>query len=331
MSRTANGAFSDFLFNNVNLDKDKTTKARSSRGWLLGQIGLFQNDDTFPKSYSEKDIHYGSFARRTKIRPLDDIDLMICLHGQGGRYNEFNGKIEITASEQSNLKIFCNDYTWVLNSRKIIDKFVVKLSDVPQYSNAQIKRNLEAATLNLKSYDWVFDIVPCFITSPDLYGKTFYLIPDGKGNWKKTDPRIDKERAETINQNHNGHLLNVIRIIKYWNKRPTMPSMSSYLLETIIFNYYESRFEKASEYVDIEIPKVLEHLETAIFYQVTDHKGIQGDINSLSLDERTKISNRAKGDKLKANEALGFESNNDHEKSINKWREIFGNEFPKYE
>jgi hypothetical protein len=111
MPKTVNGAFSEFLSDKVNLDKDQTTKSRSSRDWLLGQIALFQSDSTFPKSYSEKDIHFGSFARRTKIRPLDDIDLMICLSGQGGHYNEYTDRIEITINEQSNLKSFCNDNT----------------------------------------------------------------------------------------------------------------------------------------------------------------------------------------------------------------------------
>lgn len=331
MAKTVNVAFETFLKDKVNLDKDETSKARSSRDWLIAQIGLFQNDTTFPKSYSEKDIHYGSFARRTKIRPLDDIDLMICLSGQGGHYNEYSDRIEITVNPQSNLKSFCNDYTDILNSRKVLNKFVAKLADIPQYSNAEIKRNLEAATLNLKSYDWVFDIVPCFFTATDVFGKTYYLIPDGNGNWKKTDPRIDKEKAANVNQQHTGHLLNVIRIIKYWNKRPTMPSMSSYLLETMILNYYDGKTEKASQFVDLEIAGVLEYIGTYIKYQVSDPKGIQGNINSLSLDEINKISNRAKTDKLKAVDARTFESNNDHEKSINKWGEIFGSEFPGYE
>lgn len=331
MAKTVNGAFDTFLKDKVNLDKDETIKARSSRDWLIAQIGLFQNDGTFPKSYSEKDIHYGSFARRTKIRPLDDIDLMICLSGQGGHYNEYNDRIEITVNPQSNLKSFCNDYTDILNSRKILNKFVAKLASIPQYSNAEIKRNLEAATLNLKSYDWVFDIVPCFFTAPDGLGKTYYLIPDGNGNWKKTDPRIDKEKAVDVNQQHDGYVLNVIRAIKYWNKRPTMPSMSSYLLETMILNYYDGKADKASQFVDLAIAGVLEYIETHIKYQVSDPKGIQGNINLLSSDEITKISNRAKTDKLKAIDARSFESNDDHEKSINKWAEIFGSEFPKYE
>ncbi|MCB9222412.1 MAG: nucleotidyltransferase [Ignavibacteria bacterium] len=331
MAKTVNGAFETFLKDKVNLDKDETTKARSSRDWLIAQIGLFQNDETFPKSYSEKDIHYGSFARRTKIRPLDDIDLMICLSGQGGHYNEYSDKIEITVNPQSNLKALCNDYSDILNSKIVINKFLSKLSNIPQYSNAEIKRNLEAATLKLKSYDWVFDIVPCFFTAPDALGKTYYLIPDGKGNWKKTDPRIDKEKSANTNQKHSGYVLNVIRVIKYWNKRPTMPSMPSYLLETMILNYYDSKTDTASQFVDLEIGPVLAYIETYIQYQVSDPKGIQGNINNLSWDEITKISNRAKSDKLKANEARRFESNNDHEKSINKWREILGNEFPKYE
>ena len=113
-----------------------------------------------------------------------------------------------------------------------------------------------------------------------------------------------------------------------------MPTMSSYLLETMIFNYYENRGEndKASTFVDIEIPRVLEQIEACIYNPVDDHKGIQGDINSLSLYERIKISNRAKTDKEKANIARMFEDEGNHEASINKWKEIFGtNNFPDYE
>jgi hypothetical protein len=190
---------------------------------------------------------------------------------------------------------------------------------------------LEAATLSLKSYDWVFDIVPCFFTTPTTTGRTFYLIPDGTGNWKKTDHRIDKERAATINQNHDGNILNVIRIIKYWNKRPTIPSMQSYLLETMILDYFNSSLYKASQFVDLQISNILGYIKTNIYYLVNDPKGIQGNINHLSLEEQIKISERAKQDEEKSNKARSFENNGDHEKSINKWREVFGDKFPKYE
>lgn len=333
MARTVIETFNKFLRETVNLDSEQTKKARSSRDWLFGQIVSFQNDETFPTSYSEFDIHFGSFARRTKKRPLDDIDLMICLSAQRAYYTEFSDKITITVKPETNLKRFCNDYTDTLNSIKIINKFLKKCEAVPQYSKADLKRNGSAAVLSLQTYDWCFDIVPCFMTSEDLSGRTYYLIPDGFGNWKKTDPRIDRERAKSINKLHDGNVLDVIRIIKYWNRRATMPTMFSYFLETMILDFYNSRSDsdKASEYIDFEIPRIFNYISSHIYLDVIDPKGIRGNINDISSEDRVKISNRATVDKQKADEAREFERNGDHKSSIQKWREIFGDDFPKYE
>lgn len=331
MAQTVNAAFDQFLADKVNLDPDRTETARGSRDWLYGQIALFQTDSTFPVLWSEYNINYGSFARKTKVRPLDDIDMMIGLHAQGASYLDIGGVCTVTVNDPSSrLQAFCNDYTNTLNSIKVINKFISKCGDVPQYAKADLKRNGSAAVLKLQSYEWTFDIVPCFMTSPEWNRRNYYLIPDGSGNWKKTDPRIDRARVQNINSNHDGHVLNVVRIIKYWNHRPTMPSMSSYLLETIILDYYETKATKASQFVDLEIAPVLEYISTHIYSSVNDPKGIQGDINSLSWDDRTKISVRASTDQQRALEARQLETNKDHKGSINKWREIFGSEFPTY-
>ncbi|WP_016951483.1 S-4TM family putative pore-forming effector [Anabaena sp. PCC 7108] len=232
MAQTVNVAFDEFLKDYVNLDIKDTAKARNSRDWLIEeQIHSFPYKDLyFPRFYSEKDIYFGSFARRTKKRPLDDIDIMIALSAEGSTYYEYtNGVIEMYVPDSAyKLKMLCNDDTNTLNSRKILNKFKYLLSKVPQYQEADIKTNLEAVTLKLKSYTWNFDIVPCFFTNPELSGRTYYLIPDGKGNWKKTDPRIDRYRVTEVNQAHNGNVLNVIRLMKFWNKRQTMPSMGSW-------------------------------------------------------------------------------------------------------
>jgi hypothetical protein len=333
MALTVNEAFNEFLRDVVNLDLEQTKKARSSRDWLFGQIAGFQADATFPVAYPDININFGSFARRTKKRPLDDIDMMIGLSGQGAYYTEFTDEITITVNPESNLKPICNDFTNILNSKKVINKFIKKCEAVPQYSKADIKRNGAAVVLSLQSYDWCFDIVPCFITAPDSFGRTYYLIPDGNSNWKKTDPRIDRERIREINKFHDGNVLNVIRIIKYWNRRATMPSMGSYFLETMILDHYERRSEtdKASKYVDIEIPKVLQYIAGHIYLDVLDSKGIRGNINDISWEDRVKIADRASLDKQKADEARNFENSSDHKSSIQKWRDVFGEQFPKYE
>lgn len=326
-------AFDKFLAETVNLDPEKTKKARGSREWLVGQIQTFSvNDDKFPNIYDEKNIFYGSFSRNTKKRPLDDIDIMICLKADGCTYSELSEKIQISVPDTATRYAeFVNDGTNTLNSRKLINAFVTKLAKVPQYKKAEIKRNQEAATLNLETYDWVFDIVPCFFTTEDALKRTYYLIPDGSGNWKKTDPRLDNARVIEVNNAHDKNILNVIRTIKYWNNRPTMPTMGSYLLENMILDYYTDKTSVASKFADIEIVDVLLEIHRRVYNAVQDPKQIQGDLNNLPFEDKKKISDRAYQDYVRAFDARKLENEKKQKESINKWREVFGDEFPKYE
>lgn len=333
MAKTVIQAFNEFKTNTVNLDPEQTKKARGSREWLVEQIQAFPDkDNKFPEIYAGKTIYFGSFSRSTKIRPLDDIDIMICLNANGCTYIELSDKIKINVPETATRFVdFVNYDTNVLNSRKLINSFVSKLIAIPQYKNAEIKRNLEAATLNLLSYSWTFDIVPCFITTENACKKTYYVIPDGSGNWKKTDPRLDRKRVVDINNLHDGQILNVIRAVKYWNKRPTMPTIDSYLLENMILDYYSEKNLKASQFIDLELIDIFLDIHKRVYNIINDPKGIQGNLNKLTFDEKKKISDRAYNDYVKALNARNLEQRENYKDSINKWKEIFGNEFPKYE
>ena len=332
MAATVTQAFNEFLSNKVNLCKDETKIATSSRAWLVDRISEFpESIEKFPLISSEKKIFFGSFSRKTKIQPLDDIDIMICLAPDNCiYYEEYTTIFMFVADGSDRMRVFCDDGSTIINSRKVINKFVSSLETVPQYKSAKVKRNQEAAVLQLCSYDWDFDIVPCFFISCDASGKPYYIIPDGNGNWKKTDPKVDNFRTQQINQTHDGIILNLIRIMKYWNKRHTMPLMGSYLLETLILNHYEYRSTIASKYIDSEILLLLNYIKLNITSDIQDNKGIQGNINTLTTDERVKISSRANQDEFKATEALFFRLNHDHSPSISKWAEIFGPEFPNY-
>ncbi len=326
MTTNINEAFRSFLKNSVNLDPEKVKKARASQAWLTNQINNLK--DFFPL-YLAINIEFGSFARRTKKRPLDDIDLMYGLSACGCTYFE-SDTIRLQVPDNcETFKLYKHDNSDWLNSRKIINQFVSKLQGVDQYSSATIKRNQEAATIQLISYEWSFDIVPCFITTQEYDGRSYYLIPDGNGHWKKTDPRIDKDAVEAATQRLSERLLNIIRIMKYWNNRPTMPSMGSYLLENIILNYFSLQ-SSCSEYIDIEIPNVLHHVHSAIYNSVADPKRIQGDLNNLDYDSRAKISARAYEDYQKALNARNAENRGDIKACFIEWREVFGDQFPEY-
>lgn len=329
-AQTVSAAFTHFLREKVNLDPDDSKGARSSRDWLLTQIhGFPDKHSDFPLLYTDMDIASGSFARKTKIRELDDVDLISCLIGDGSYYTEYGDELRITVPNTfSRLRALCFDDSDTLNSRKVINRFVKALNDVPQYRDAA-SRNGEAAVLELKSYPWNFDVVPGFFTAPTFTGATYYVIPNGKGHWKKTDPRLDRDRVSLVNQAHDGGVLNVIRSLKYWNRRPTMPSMGSYLLECMLVDHYQGRSEKAIS-VQFEVHKALDYIRSAVSQPVYDPKGIQGDLNDLDYLQRLKISKRAEQDSNKALAALVYEVNGEHEKAINLWIEIFGPEFPTY-
>ena len=248
MATTVNSAFNEFNKDIVNLDSNRTIKARSSRDWLIEQLNLFpEKVNNFPRLYDDKHIKFGSFARNTKIRPLDDIDLILTFNAQRSTHSKLilvDNTYQINVpTEATDLRKLCND-DGSLNSIKVVNKIVSSLDNIEHYSQAEIHRRQEAATLSLTSYEWKFDIVPAFYAEDG-----FYLIPDGEGQWKATDPRIDQKNVTQVNQKHNGEILQIIRLLKYWQKRSNMPTISSYLFETIILTYFYSRSE-LHDYID---------------------------------------------------------------------------------
>lgn len=335
MTKNINTAFSNFMKDFVNLDSNRTLKARSSRNWLIDQINSIESkNDDFPKLYKDKNIFFGSFARNTKIRELDDIDLMICLSANGTTYNEYSSytnNIELNVPDSyATLKNLCHDNSNRLNSTKVINKFKKYINLVPQYSNAEVHKNMEALTLKLSSYEWNFDIVPCFFTTENSQGSTFYIIPDGKGYWKKTDPRIDRANITTLNQKLDGNLLSVIRLVKYWNREKSIGISSSYLLETMIINFYSQPNKNCGTFIDIEFIEVLKYLKSAIFDDVQDLKGIQGNLNNYTFLEKFNISSCIEKYYNLAVAAREYESTN-MEKCFKKWKEVLGGSFPEYE
>lgn len=325
---TVNSAFKQF-HENIKLNKSDSERARSSRDNLFSNIDTFPKEDVmFPLLYRECHNKFGSFARKTKISPLDDIDLLVCLNAQSSKYFKYSvNKVDIIVPESADsLQKLSEDN--ILNSRKVIEKFKSNLKDLAHYKNAEINRRQEAITLSLQSYDWTFDIVPCFITAPTDNGRTYYLIPNGDGKWKFTDPRIDQERVTRINQENDGNILKVIRMFKHLAKEYDLFKDNSYLLEVLILYYYEQYAFGGSFSVDI--CKVLLHIKQTIQFSVKDPQDIRTNISNLGADEIEKIRSTLDDCSNLMLKAIEYESNGDNEAAINKWREIFGSKFHKY-
>ena len=76
MAYSVNSYFEDFMRDSVNLNPERTTTARANLDWLVHKIEDLANNGRIPPLYNGANhIFFASFARNTKIRPLDDIEL----------------------------------------------------------------------------------------------------------------------------------------------------------------------------------------------------------------------------------------------------------------
>ncbi|CAM2840736.1 SMODS domain-containing nucleotidyltransferase [Actinobacillus equuli] len=211
-----------------------------------------------------------------------------------------------------------------LNSTKVLNIFKSALSNISHYSNADIHRMQQAVTLELPSYEWNFDLVPCFHTTSNVY-----LIPNGSGKWMKTNPEKDKELITSVNQKHSGKFLELVRLVKYWNSKSFANKskfQSSYLLEIMLAKYYDRLYWFSD--LETEFKNSLTYLYSALDINIADPKGIEGNINRLNANEKLVLKNRICCDLIELTKAN--ESDNIIKK-FDYWKNVLGQNFPDYE
>lgn len=328
MARTIQSALKQMIEENVNMPSEGVKKSRASRDWLLERIESFETSTQHLYFCKNFNLHFGSFSRRTKVRPIDDIDIMIGLNGHllywnDNIYDYINCSIHLKQDVQdSGLWKDCLNEDKSLNSTKLLNKFKSALTNISHYENADIHRKQQAITLKLSSYKWNFDLVPCFHTTSGVY-----LIPNGNGGWMKTNPEKDQELVTSINKKHNGNFLELVRLVKYWNSKAFDRKANikpSYLLEVMLANYYSSREDLYD--IEFEFEQSLNYLRTGIWNIVNDPKNIEGNLNHLSYEEKINLTSRINNDLKNIEDAKKVSA----EQSFEYWKKVLGNEFPNY-
>jgi hypothetical protein len=275
---------------------------------------------------------YGSFARRAKIRPLDDIDVLVLLSCAETSVRQSPNDPHTwwlhLESSTSSLAAFPDGFGYV-NSTKILNKISSTLDKVSHYSRADIKKNMQAVTLKLASYSWSFDLVPAVPVSDGNGGIAYYLIPNGSGNWLRTDPRIDEKNIQARNRQHGGNLLATMRLLKYWNKRVHKPRLPSYYFETLVLQV----FAYAPTIVNLPdaVKYFFDHCPSYLWGQCPDPK-VLGPALDEQIDSETKyrVSTALSEAATFAGYALSNERLANHKEAINNWTRVFGPYFPAY-
>ncbi len=344
MAWTVWNAFDQFRRSVVDIDPQVTIKARASRDYLFDQIkDISRNYSNFPKLLTgDSFITFGSFARRTKIRPLDDIDFLVILDGantaaENNYYEQYKYKLKFVAPTiyfMSSVPSFTieqfADNNGYINSTKVLNTIKLHLSDVNSYAKAEIRKTMQAVTLNLKSYEWVYDIVPAIKINGAYGRKGFFLIPDGYGNWIATDPRIDAYNITQVNLKHNGKFLPTIRLLKYWNYRTYKPCLSSYYFETLAIKVFENCPQKITDFPNA-VKLFFDYCPHYLSIPCSDPKNLGANLDA-NIDNlvKQKVINAMTNASLNAREALIYESQSNYKQAIDCWQRVFGSNFPNY-
>jgi hypothetical protein len=243
----------------------------------------------------------GSYSRKTLIAPLKQVDIDIIIVLGSKYYNNYNGQNGNQAGLLDLLK-------------RVLKKTFPNTPD--------ISRNGQAVTIQFS--DFVVDVVPAF--NKEGGG---YVIPNAiTQTWLSTDPKKHVQIWSTENQNHNGDLVPLIKMLKAWN-RTTSSFLRSFHLETMVLQILNNVtisdfptgaryfFDKGKDYITKKNP---------------DPAGYGDDVGGyLNTEEKIKTSvskfetafNRA----IKAEDLTtrGYIAD-----AIGVWRMVFGDNFPAY-
>lgn len=217
-----------------------------------------------------------SYIRGTKISPIDDLDIFL-------KINASNTWIEWKDNNECKIYIYdwyynthsLKNYTvfenwkYYISPNKILNEMKKKIEET-YTTTSEIKRNWECVTTYLSSYDLTIDTVPYIWVS----WQEFLLIPTSWNNlyWKKTNPKIDKEKIDELNNvNHFFTKIKwVIKIMKYWNLNiNTWVKFRSYVLECLVYEALKDNKNYNLSYIDL-LKIVIAHIYENKYFLVMD-------------------------------------------------------------
>ena len=234
----------------------------------------------------------GAFARNTMISPLKDseVDLLVL----------FNQK--------HSSKFLPGD---------LLSKLDVTLS--AKFPGTTFDENTESVYVPIENFS--FRVQPGFITD-----QNHYLVPAPSWNdWVEYDALGYKDQFSRANLKHAGKLLNVVRMLKTWN-RLSGNAFDGYFLELLVKDVLDN-------YEIITYQAAINYIFKAILADVAlkKHDPANQSLQVVGLHNLENIVNamvHVKSSYLVTKEAIQFEEEDNARSALSSWRQLFPDHFP---
>jgi hypothetical protein len=242
----------------------------------------------------------GSYARHTKIDPLNDIDVFFVRNqNRTGVSTDGSGIFPGVALDQ-----------------------VMDAVQKAYPRGATIKKQNRSMNVQIAGLSFGFDLTPAWLRSPDGY-----WIPDTASNgWIPSDPEVHAAMMTTANASNDGKLKPVIKMVKHWS-RTNYDRLCSFHIELICADIF--RTENLDNY-QVGVATVLVHLPQYAGQRMMDPIYDSSRVDKqLTSAEQGELMQRIDYDARNAIEALTQERNGNDNQAIEKWKHIFLSGFPR--
>ncbi len=248
-----------------------------------------------------EDFLTGSYRRRTKTKPLKDVDIFVVLDPKGkqARYAE-KPPSEILEELRDIL-----DKKWT--GKVTIDRMAAVVSYGDDVAS--------------------FDVVPAFKGSPEDAEARGYHIPDTlTADWIRTDPAEHAEQATAKNKSCDDRWIPLVKMIKGASRELGEPVQPSFLIEVMALDLVD---EPCGSYQD-EISWFFATAAGRLEESWPDPAGLGPDVNAeMTPTDRT----TAREALVRAHEisqrAVWLEDNGQEKAAVEEWRRLFGNRMPR--
>lgn len=261
------------------------------------------------QEYVDNHFLQGSLARKTMVKPLRDIDMIVTLSPSfAARYTGQLVEKSIRASASS-----------TAGPTAAMEALQAALE--PHYPAASFEIGKHALTIDFGDDGFQFDVVPAIDEGDDVF-----VANTRTGNWERSNTRQLIRTVSERNQACNGRLVHQVRMLKHAVKQhPGIDGgFFGLLSESITYHAVEESLPHAEA-----CTRAFRHGAQLLAGQrILDPTGEDNLLNKLDDDTRTAAQAAFDAWRAQAEEALNLQAAGDHAGAIDIWHRIFGDAFP---
>ncbi|MFC9112182.1 hypothetical protein ACFTWN_02460 [Streptomyces sp. NPDC057092] len=241
----------------------------------------------------------GSFARKTMLKPLKDVDMVIRMHP----------RLEKTLRQPGGPA-----QAMSLIREVIAEKYPDALFDVGVAP-------AHALQVTFAELDFTFDLVPAL----DVEDSEIVYIADRENDtWEWSNTRTLNRIISTRNQATGGRFVYQVRMLKSFKKgNPVLDDTCGLLWEAFAYAAVTGPLEHSQA-----LATTLAHAAQAVNHPVLDPTGVDDLTAEWTIDERNTYATTLAATARRAAEARRLEEDGQHAAAIEIWHTLIGDPFP---